>query len=134
MRWYVSTWIWAFIMAPVIVAGVAAGLPFWPSVITAAAVWLILHPARRRTVTRPPSRPLDRRQAYAQYMHSSCWRAKRRAALLRDGYACRDCGAVNDLHVHHEVYPVVLGTEPLDWLVTLCGHCHRARHALSRRQ
>jgi hypothetical protein len=44
-----------------------------------------------------------------------------RAVKKRDGYACRRCGATEDLKAHHvrPGYDVGAG-------ITVCGACHRA--------
>ncbi len=81
------------------------------------------------------------------------WPAQRAAALARDGYRCRHCGAPaqegRPLEVHHRVPFAVFGYIPgkndfyrlanrLENLITLCPTCHRqverargARSALS---
>ncbi|MBC7227702.1 MAG: DEAD/DEAH box helicase [Thermoflexales bacterium] len=81
------------------------------------------------------------------------WPAQRAAALARDGYRCRHCGAPeregHPLEVHHLVPFALFGYIPgvndfyrlanrLENLITLCGACHRraerargARSALS---
>jgi hypothetical protein len=47
-KWYLSTWVWGFILAPVIVVLVALGVPFWWAVGLCAAVFLVLRPFPRR--------------------------------------------------------------------------------------
>jgi 5-methylcytosine-specific restriction endonuclease McrA len=53
------------------------------------------------------------------------FRRARRAALARDGYACRECGSRDDLTVHH-VVALRDGGHPtaLTNLLTLCRRCH----------
>jgi hypothetical protein len=54
----------------------------------------------------------------------------RTAVYERDGYTCRDCGAMDRLHAHH----IELWSEApdkrfeVDNGVTLCLDCHAARH------
>jgi len=59
------------------------------------------------------------------------YRAWRRDVLMRDGFQCRRCGAVDDLHAHHILgfaeYPS-FRTEITNG-ETLCGRCHRLAHA-----
>jgi 5-methylcytosine-specific restriction endonuclease McrA len=62
---------------------------------------------------------------------SPAFRRARKAALARDGFACRECGSGRDLTVHHVVALRDGGdTTALANLVTLCRRCHAP---LSRR-
>jgi len=72
---------------------------------------------------------------YQRYMKSPEWKAKRKIVLKRDSYTCQKCGvrSYKGLHVHHIRYPEVLGTEPDEWLITLCPICHRAAHRYKKR-
>lgn len=59
---------------------------------------------------------------------SERWKEARQAALARDR-VCQDCGASEDLHVHH-IRPVKEHNDPEDAhhvgnLVVLCASCHR---------
>lgn len=59
---------------------------------------------------------------------SAAWRKRRAAYIAEHGLACRGCGkdkAKN--HLHHLEY-TVLGQEPDDDLIPLCGRCHKALH------
>ena len=57
------------------------------------------------------------------------WRYIRQFRLWLDGYRCRHCGTVHDLHVHHRT-PIKDGGHPfaMDNLITLCEPCHRETH------
>lgn len=59
---------------------------------------------------------------------SKRWKEARRAALARDDHHCQDCGASDDLHVHHirpvESFESTADAHYLDNLVTLCEQCH----------
>src|SRR5687767_12783288 len=56
------------------------------------------------------------------------FRNNRELALIRDGYACTQCGAENPLECHH-IEPLCLGGDnSLDNLQTLCKPCHKAKH------
>ena len=50
------------------------------------------------------------------------------AVLDRDGHACRVCGSVYNLHVHHVQYRSHLGGNEVDNLLTLCWSCHEKVH------
>ena len=50
------------------------------------------------------------------------------AVLHRDGHRCIECGATEDLHVHHiEPMTKSANNDPSN-LVTLCESCHAAAH------
>jgi len=51
-----------------------------------------------------------------------------RTVFERDGWRCQQCGARNDLHVHHKVFRSHGGTDSADNLILLCACCHRALH------
>lgn len=52
------------------------------------------------------------------------WPTQRKAALVRDGHACRKCGRRSALHVHH-IKPRRDGIDhSLPNLLTLCTACH----------
>lgn len=59
------------------------------------------------------------------------WQNQRRAALLRDGYQCQDCGdSLTDrgAHVHHINGTTASAVDDLASLITLCPTCHCKRH------
>ena len=56
------------------------------------------------------------------------YRALSRAVLARDGWRCQDCGAAQNLQVHHIRSRGQLGDDAEENLITLCARCHRARH------
>lgn len=62
--------------------------------------------------------------AYQRYLHSDTWRDIRDAVRRRDHYRCRVCNSRRQIQCHHRVYPQVLGTEPLEDLITMCDDCH----------
>lgn len=60
----------------------------------------------------------------------SRWR-KRDAILLRDKYACQNCGHIGtDLEVDHIVNVAQGGTDDDGNLQSLCVTCHKAKTAL----
>ena len=66
---------------------------------------------------------------YDDYLNSAEWHEIRNRILLRDGYRCKMCGTGMNLRVHHIRYPVTIGVENDDDLVTLCDMCHASVHA-----
>ena len=74
---------------------------------------------------------------HEQIKNSPEWKAARLECLERDGYACVECGATEDLEVDHIVpLSVVLADEEtaylatdLDNLQTLCKPCNGAKSA-----
>jgi hypothetical protein len=55
-------------------------------------------------------------------------RATRRLVLNRDNYRCTECGASQDLEVHHIVPRRLGGPDEPSNLVTLCAACHSRQH------
>ncbi len=85
-----------------------------------------------RLKTEPVPEKPNRKQEYDAYLHSSVWQEKREKALTRDGHRCRLCNSSNRLNVHHRCYPKILGTEPLEDLITLCMKCHEKFHNINQ--
>jgi 5-methylcytosine-specific restriction endonuclease McrA len=48
--------------------------------------------------------------------------------LKRDSWRCQNCGAHENLQVHHCDFRSRGGSDTLENLVTLCVHCHNAVH------
>jgi 5-methylcytosine-specific restriction endonuclease McrA len=65
---------------------------------------------------------------YQEYLRTYAWINIRHTVLVRDSHKCRLCNDGNNIHVHHRVYPTVLGKESLDDLISLCESCHRLFH------
>ncbi len=62
------------------------------------------------------------------YLKSDEWKRKRYVVLKRDNWRCVYCGA-RATQVHHKKYlRKNLGKEPIEWLVSVCGPCHDAKH------
>ena len=73
-------------------------------------------------------RGLSRKEYYREYLKSDAWQRKRYVVLKRDNWKCQYCGA-KATEVHHLKYAKYqIGKEPIDWLVSLCSPCHRAKH------
>ena len=69
-------------------------------------------------------------EAKRDYLLSVRWRIKRNAVFVRDNNTCQSCGSTEQLECHHIDYSM-LGDEPLEHLITLCGGsngCHQAVH------
>jgi hypothetical protein len=69
------------------------------------------------------------KELYDYYLTTPAWRRRRDAAVERDGGRCQNCGADDDLQVHHISYGNVFDEQPED-LVTLCIRCHKREHSL----
>ena len=61
------------------------------------------------------------------YLQSEAWQRKRYLVLRRDHWRCVYCGR-RATQVHHLKYAKNIGREPIDWLVSICDECHKARH------
>ena len=56
------------------------------------------------------------------------WRARARAAKVRDGYRCVKCGTRDDLETDHIIPLSQGGTNEFENLQTLCHTCHEVKH------
>lgn len=73
---------------------------------------------------------LTDRQAYYrfEYLQSEAWQRKRYVVLKRDNWTCVYCGK-GASQVHHKQYAKNnIGSEPIDWLVSVCKNCHDQIH------
>jgi len=73
---------------------------------------------------------LTDRQAYYrfEYLQSEAWQRKRFVVLKRDNWTCVYCGN-SATQVHHKRYAKNnIGSEPIDWLVSVCRSCHDQKH------
>jgi 5-methylcytosine-specific restriction endonuclease McrA len=65
------------------------------------------------------------------YLKSEAWKRKRYVVLKRDNWRCVYCGQTAT-EVHHKRYAKYnIGKEPIDWLVSVCKHCHLKQHRIS---
>jgi len=71
----------------------------------------------------------QRRDYYRNvYLKSEEWQRKRYVVLKRDNWTCVYCGAPAT-EVHHLRYAKYnIGKEPIEWLVSVCRHCHEQQH------
>ena len=71
----------------------------------------------------------QRRDYYRDvYLKSEAWQRKRYVVMKRDNWRCVYCGA-KATQVHHKRYAKYnIGKEPIDWLVSICKHCHEKQH------
>jgi len=66
-----------------------------------------------------------REQGRDEYRKSEDWQRKRALVLKRDKYRCVYCRA-RASHVHYKRYAQRnIGSEPMEWLVSVCERCHR---------
>jgi 5-methylcytosine-specific restriction endonuclease McrA len=52
----------------------------------------------------------------------------RKKILARDNWHCQNCGAVENLQVHHIRSRSRLGDDSRENLITLCAICHESLH------
>lgn len=57
----------------------------------------------------------------------------RNSVLERDGWRCQECGAMENLQVHHIKRRSQLGDDAAGNLITLCSNCHGQHHGHSAR-
>jgi 5-methylcytosine-specific restriction endonuclease McrA len=48
--------------------------------------------------------------------------------LARDGWRCQNCGASDQLQIHHLNWRSRLGVDCIENLITLCANCHARLH------
>lgn len=72
----------------------------------------------------------QRRDYYRNdYLKSEAWKRKRYVVLKRDNWRCAYCGG-RATQVHHTKYAKYnIGTEPIEWLVSVCKVCHDRQHS-----
>ena len=61
-------------------------------------------------------------------LRGSEYRKARELALIRDGYACTECGCADNLECHHITPLCKGGDNSLKNLQTLCRKHHKAKH------
>lgn len=72
----------------------------------------------------------------AKKRNNYTYRKWRESVLIRDNYKCTNCGAKENLQVHH-IKPFALYPElrfQIDNGITLCRSCHKEIHANERRR
>jgi hypothetical protein len=79
-------------------------------------------------VTRDRSEFIGRNKlsCYPDYLVSKYWKRIRQEVLVRDKFACKQCGSKIDLQVDHIRYGE-WGNERLEDLHTLCKVCHQKK-------
>lgn len=85
------------------------------------------------SATRSVEKLAEMRREYALYLRSPVWAAIRQRVLARDKGRCRvfSHDHANAEEVHHLRYPDRndgLGSEPLEWLISVCRSCHIRLH------
>ena len=67
------------------------------------------------------------RMNYREYLLSKEWDFNSGRFIDRANGECQECGANNNLHVHHKHYKT-LGQERYEDVEVLCEKCHKSRH------
>ncbi len=86
---------------------------------------------RRRAKRKLYKKRYGRKSEYDKLLKHPLWKKKREMILERDKFKCTECGATEDLHIHHLYYyktKIDPWTYPDDALVTLCQLCHGSWH------
>jgi 5-methylcytosine-specific restriction endonuclease McrA len=66
-------------------------------------------------------------------LEPEAYRELRHRVLERDGWRCQNCGAAQNLQVHHIERRSKLGSDTCDNLIALCAQCHASIHKERRR-
>lgn len=74
----------------------------------------------------------ERQAAYALYLETPTWRAKRNGALKNSWHRCERCDSGSHLQVHHRTYERVGGDELPQDLEVLCAACHYKHHFFAK--
>jgi 5-methylcytosine-specific restriction endonuclease McrA len=61
-------------------------------------------------------------------LNSKAYMALKNQVLERDSWKCQECGALENLQVHHLKSRSRLGNDEMINLITLCTPCHRKKH------
>lgn len=73
----------------------------------------------------------ERRKQHYRHdvLTSDAWKRKRHVVLERDHSTCVRCGG-RATQVHHKKYARTnIGKEPIEWLESVCSHCHKSSHS-----
>ncbi|QQV92427.1 HNH endonuclease [Streptomyces phage Forrest] len=71
-------------------------------------------------------------EEYKRYIGSDRWKLVCARYWTTFGRKCQACGSRKNLHVHHNTYER-FGRERLSDLTGVCQSCHKAIHAIHRR-
>ena len=72
---------------------------------------------------------------YIAFYKSAAWQKKRKQALRRDGWICKDCEQEGIITVAEEVHHIIETKDDwskrldIDNVVSLCKSCHNKRHS-----
>jgi len=110
-------------VVPYALASLVAGAPNVEKPLLIFLIWLVLL-VGSAILQRTP-RP-DETKLPAVYPND--WEDRRQAVLERDNYRCQNCGAEENLVVHHIVSLSKGGSNELSNLVALCESCHAKIH------
>ena len=61
-------------------------------------------------------------------LDTKAYKALCKQVLARDNWRCQNCGASDNLQVHHTQSRSKLGDDSSENLITLCATCHEALH------
>jgi excisionase family DNA binding protein len=76
-----------------------------------------------------PAEAINEKSSFLSFVfsrHRDDWDLVKKAVIIRDEYACQECGSREMLEVHHKDGS---GRNDPDNLITLCQKCHRKIHA-----
>lgn len=65
-------------------------------------------------------------------LNRELYEALRNQVLARDNWRCQNCGASENLQVHHIQSRSKLGHDSPENLITLCADCHGKCHRFGR--
>lgn len=68
------------------------------------------------------------RRAGRLRLDPAAYKALCQTVLKRDGWKCQNCGASEDLQVHHICRRSAQGPDIKENLITLCAACHKRLH------
>jgi len=65
-------------------------------------------------------------------LEPEAYQVLRNRVLERDGWRCQNCGAADNLQVHHIERRSQLGSDADENLIVLCAKCHALLHSRRR--
>lgn len=92
----------------------------------------ILPTLKPRVDTLDPRRlPMASKAGATERVRGRTWQRVRKSVLVRDGYRCAQCGAIDISHEVDHIIPLEAGGAAVDDtnLQTLCEVCHGAKTA-----
>ena len=71
---------------------------------------------------------MNKQKHHASQADSNVSAELRLAILVRDSWRCQNCGGMQRLEVHHQLFRSHGGADDPNNLITLCGECHKVVH------